>query len=264
VRVETIGDATLYLGDCRDVIPTLEPFDAAITSPPYGEIRTYGAHGPTDLLAVISCMAAKLKEGGVCMWNVSDQVIEGSESGDSFRHALHAIASGLRLHDTMIYCKEGVTFPDANRYLPCFEYMFVFARGAPKHFNGLRDRRNKLAGATTHGFGRQPDGSLVPGHKKGNRIPEMGLRRNWWVLNPDSSYDIGHPARMPPSMAVGHIVTWTDPGETVLDPFMGSGTTGVACAKLGRKFVGIEINEGYFDIACRRIETEQNQLRLAI
>ena len=141
-----IDRAVLYLGDCREILPTIENVNAVITSPPYDNMRTYGGHEPVNCLAVINLIANILEDGGVCMWNVADQVIDGSETGTSFRHALRAMECGLRLHDTMIYCKEGVTFPDANRYHPAFEYMFVFSKGAPAHFNGIKDWKNKWGG----------------------------------------------------------------------------------------------------------------------
>lgn len=259
-RVEHIGGATLYLGDARDVLPTLGKVDAVVTSPPYGAIRDYGGHPPVNCLAVINHIANALNEGGVCVWNVADQTIDGSESGESFRQALHAIACGLRLHDTMIYCKEGVTFPDANRYHPAFEYMFVFSKGAPSVFNGIEDWRNKWGGSPMHGTDRQQDGQTTRIKGMGNPVKQYGLRRNWWVIaNPHTGETGGHPAPMPYSLAYDHIRTWTKEGATVMDVFAGSGTTGVACARLGRQFIGIEIEERYFNIACRRIEQAQRQ-----
>lgn len=260
-----IGDATLYLGDARSVLGGLAQVDAVhgvVTSPPYDGMREYGGQPASKPDDIIGLLAECLAPGGIIMWNVADQVVDGSESGTSFRQALAFTARGLRLHDTMIYCKEGVTFPDNNRYHPAFEYMFVFSKGAPKHFNGIYDWRNKWAGSPMHGTDRQANGSLTvtKGALVGRDVRTFGLRRNWWpISNPYTGETAGHPAPMPYSMAADHITTWTDRGETVLDPFMGSGTTGVACAKLGRKFIGIEIESKYFDIACRRIEQAYQQ-----
>jgi len=253
-REEQIGDCRLILGDCCQFLRTFGNIDAVVTSPPYDKLREYGTPG-RDPIDVVHPLAASLRPGGVIVWNVADQTIDGSESGTSFKQALAFKEAGLRLHDTMIYCKEGVTYPDANRYHPAFEYMFVFSRGAPKHFNGIKDWRNKWAGSAMHGTDRNPDGTTKPINGMGRPVPAEGLRRNWWVVsNAYTGETAGHPAPMPYSMAADHITTWTAYGETVLDPFMGSGTTGVACVKLGRKFIGIEIEPKYFDIACRRIE----------
>lgn len=255
-REVTIGNCTLYQGDCLEILPLLGKVDAVVTSPPYDNVRDYGQGWKgVNCLGVISNIAEMLSEGGVAVWNVADQTVDGSETGTSFRQALHAMSCGLRLHDTMIYCKEGVTFPDANRYHPAFEYMFVFSKGAPRHFNGIRDWRNKWGGSKMHGTDRLADGSTKRINNHGAAVPELGLRRNWWVIaNPYTGETKGHPAPMPYRMASDHIETWTAPGETVLDPFLGSGTTGLAAAKLGRSFIGIEIDPGYFDIACRRIQ----------
>ena len=260
-RKEVIGNATLYLGDCRDILPTLPKVDAVVTSPPYDGMRHYEGGKAPDLFGALGAIADALAIGGVCVWNVADQVIDGSESGSSFRHALHAIGLGLRLHDTMIYCKEAVTFPAANRYHPAFEYMFVFSNGAPKCFNGIRDWANKWRGRTMHGTTyRRPDGRTTKINGHGNPVPAYGLRRNWWPMaNPYTGETAGHPAPMPYAMAADHSITWTNPGDLIADPFMGSGTTGVACMKLGRRFIGIEIEPKYFDIACRRIEDAQRQ-----
>lgn len=250
-------------GDCRNVLATLpdQSVNCCVTSPPYDGIRDYGSgFEGVDCLRVISLLADRLLPGGVVVWNVADQTVDGSETGTSFKHALHAKSCGLRLHDTMIYCKEGVTFPDANRYHPAFEYMFVFSNGAPANFNGIRDWRNKWGGSKMHGTDRNQDGSTskISGH--GRLVPEYGLRRNWWVIaNPYTGETSGHPAPMPYSMAFDHIATWSSDSDTVLDPFLGSGTSGVAAVRQGRKFTGIEIDPGYFDIACRRIEAALKQ-----
>lgn len=256
-----IGGQRLILGDCLEVMPLLEPFDMVCTSPPYDDLRDYGeTYAPVDCLAVISEVARLLTRGGVCMWNVADATVNGSETGSSFRQALHAIECGLRLHDTMIYCKGGVTFPDANRYLPCFEYMFVFSNGAPKVFNPIRDRPNKWAGSLMHGTDRNRDGTTkkISGH--GRPVPNFGMRRNWWeISNAYTGETSGHPAPMPYTMAHDHVTSWSNSGDAVFDPFMGSGTTLVACQKIGRRGTGIELDPDYFEIACKRVDEATRQ-----
>jgi len=146
-----------------------------------------------------------------------------------------------------------VNFPDAVRYENGFEFMFVFSNGPPATFNPIKDRPNKYAGLAMHGTDRQRDGSLKPISGLGRLVNRNGKRFNWWFLT-NNQPDNGHPAPMPYAMAADHITTWTNTGDTILDPFMGSGTTGVACAKMGRKFIGIELEPKHFDIACKRIE----------
>ena len=110
-----------------------ESIDLVITSPPYDDLRTYNDSSKWDMNVFYSVAAQLnrvLKPGGVIMWNVNDATIKGSESGSSFRQALHFMDIGLRLHDTMIYEKNGTSFParrDGNRYSQIFEYMFVLS-----------------------------------------------------------------------------------------------------------------------------------------
>lgn len=259
MRVETIGRAILYLGDCRDVLPTLGKVDAVVTSPPYDDLRAYGeGFNGVDCLEVIGLLSPLLSVGGVMMWNVADATKNGSETGSSFRQALHAMQCGLNLHDTMIYLRENVNFPEVVRYFSGFEYMFVFSNGKPKTFNPIKDRRNKWSGTVMHGTGRQPDGTTKPISGLGKIIEPYGMRFNYWRMN-NNGRDTGHPAPMPYDMAHDHIVSWTNPGDTILDPFLGGGTSGIAAAKTGRDFIGIEIDPSYFDIACKRIEDAQRQ-----
>ena len=129
---------------CRGV----EMVHGTVTSPPYGNIREYGGEFDFEWREIIAWLYHRTLDGGHVMWNVADQVSEGSETGISFRQALRFMDCGFRLHDTMIYCKEGVTYPDANRYFPASEYMFIFSKGAQAHFNGIRDRMNLNAGST--------------------------------------------------------------------------------------------------------------------
>lgn len=250
---------TLYHGDSREILPLLAPFSLVVTSPPYGGIRDYGGHGEANLFVVLALLANGLERGGVLVWNTADQTKDGSESGESFRHVLHTMSCGLRLHDTMIYCKETVTYPDANRYHPAFEFMFIFSKGAPAQFNGIADKPNKHPGGRSGSSYRERDGSLTP--KTPSTVPEKGLRLNWWIM-PTASQEGSrggsseHPARMPYGMARDHILTWTSAGATVLDPFAGSGTTLRAAKDLNRRAVGIELEERYCDVAAKRCAQE--------
>lgn len=258
-REVQIGNARLILGDCLDVLPLIDPVDAIITSPPYDGLRQYGSSfAGVDTLRLIEAVPSALRDGGVCVWNVADQTIDGSESGTSFQQALHAKNCGLNIHDTMIYEKPQAFVGSNRAYLHSFEYMFVFSKGSPKTFNPIRDRKNIRGGAiesVTKG-GMRPDGTIPAREKK--LSAEFGKRKNIWSYGVGGG-DSGHPAVMPLGMAKDHAASWTDVGDIIADPFMGSGTTGVACVQLGRSFIGIEVEEKYFEIACERIRNASAQ-----
>ena len=254
-----IGDCTLYQGDCLEILPTLDKVDAVVTSPPYDELRDYGeSFGVLDWRGIIRSLADCLVPGGVLVWNVADATVDGSETGTSFAQALWAKECGLRLHDTMIYIKDNVNFPESVRYFSGHEYMFIFSNGAPKTFNPIKDRPNKWAGTTMHGTNRQKNGAVKTISGVGKEIRPFGMRFNWWKMD-NKQPDSGHPAPMPYRMAFDHISSWSNTHDLVIDPMMGSGTTGVASANLGRKFIGIELEPKYFDIACERITKAYDQ-----
>jgi DNA modification methylase len=252
----------LLHGDCLELMKTIpdNSIDMVLTSPPYDSLRTYN-NSSTWNFEIFQDIAKELnriiKKGGVIVWVVGDATVKGSETGSSFRQALYFKEIGLRLHDTMIYKKTGV-MPSKNRYCQMFEYMFVLSKGKPVTTNLLRDRKNKWCGKSAHAYTRQRDGSI--NKRKGIIINEFGLRHNIWEIHAGCSMGAKskkeriHPATFPIRLALDHLNTWSNEGDTVLDCFMGSGTTGLASKNLGRKFIGIEIDEQYFNIAKERIE----------
>ena len=263
IREERIGDQRLILGDCLEVMPLLGQVDAVVTSPPYDGLRDYGqGFDGVDCIAVIWQIARLLNDGGVCVWNVADQMINGSETGSSFRQALAGIEAGLNLHDTMIYEKAQAFGGSKNAYLHAFEYVFILSKGTPKTFNPLKDKKNARPGfESLMKGGRRKDGTLPGRHIK--ETPEFGKRTNVW------RYGVGgganeHPAVMPYQLCADQLVSWSGTGDVALDPFMGSGTTLVACAKLGRKGIGIELDPDYFEIACKRVRDAYAQPDLFI
>lgn len=255
-RKEQIGECTLYLGDALEVLPTLEKVDCVVTSPPYDSMRDYGvSFNGFDWPLSVEMVAESINQGGVIVWNVACQHVNGSETGSSLAQALAFMEHGLNLHDTMIYLKPSFSFPESNRYPQTWEYMFVFSNGKPLVFNPIKDRKNIWAGTEVHGTQRQQDGSTIKATGCGKILSNYGIRHNAWLINNRERDNAGeHPATFPYALAHDHIVSWTRKGDTVLDPFLGSGTTLVACAKLGRRGIGIEIEPRYFDIACKRVE----------
>ena len=236
--------------------------DLTVTSPPYDNLRKYNGNndqwGESVWKSIIEELYTVTKEGGVVVWVVGDATIKGSETGTSFKQALWAMECGFRLHDTMIWNKAEFSAVGSLsvRYAPVFEYMFVFSKGAPSSFKPIIDRKNKHARATVNGTIRQSDGGTKPISGSGKKkIRDFGQRHNVWEMTGvKSRKDTRHPAAFPESLAADHIISWSNEGDTVLDCFMGSGTTGVACRNLNRDFIGIEIDETYFNIAKERIK----------
>ncbi len=201
-RIEQIGDATLYLGDCRDILPTLGPVDAVVTDPPYGLGKKM--QGGT--------WGAKDHNSGFLKWDL--------ETPDDVIAAI--VAMDCR---TIIWGGNYFSLPATRCWLIW---------------------------------------------NKTNAVPTMAdFEQAWTNLDrpakrldlPVGRVEFGHPTQKPlplMSWCLGFVAS----AKTVLDPFMGSGTTGVACANLGRSFIGIEREPSYFDIACRRIDEAYKQPRL--
>ena len=251
---------SLHHGDCLGQMKQIPDgsVDLTVTSPPYDNLRSYNGNndmwGEHVWKAVIAELFRVTKKGGVVVWVVSDATIKGSETGTSFRQALWAMKSGFNLHDTMIYTKDAISFPDKNRYQNCFEFMFVLSNGKPSVKNIIHDRKNVSFGRKVTGTDRGKDGVTRKASCYGNEIKEFGSRWNIWNIATDKGNNkTGHPAMFPEKLAEDHILSWSNEGDTVLDPFMGSGTTGVACRNLDRNFIGIELDEEYFNIAKERI-----------
>ena len=257
----------IHCGDNCDLLGQLprECIDLVVTSPPYDDLRTYGGHS-WDFFGVAWQLKRVLKPGGVIVWVVADATKDGSETGTSMEQALHFKRLGLNLHDTMIYKKAGGS-PNTHhpRYTHCFEYMFVFTAGTPKTFNAARMKRNSTAGAVVPPKRKmQRNGEIKAFDVETTITPEYSIDVNVWeYLVGKASGDEGmgeHSAYFPERLAADHIATWSNPGDLVLDPFSGSGTTAKAAKELGRRFLGLEINPEYCAIAERRIAQETLEL----
>ena len=249
--------------DCIKAMQQLKEgsVDLTVTSPPYDNLRTYndslewGEHVWKPCLEQLYRIT---KKGGVVVWVVGDATINGSETGTSFKQVLYAKDCGFNLHDTMIYEKNQLAFPDVNRYYQSFEYMFVLSKGSPKAFNPIKDRVNKTSGRKVDASpNRNPDGSKQTNKSGAGSVRKcLGVRWNRWLIyNQSRGKTGGHPAVFPYKLAHDHIISWSNEGDTVLDPFMGSGTTGIACKDLARSFIGIEKVEKYFQFASDRIHS---------
>jgi site-specific DNA-methyltransferase (adenine-specific) len=259
----------LRLGNCVNVTMTIpsESVDLTVTSPPYDNLRSYKGNIDAWDFEKFKSLARELyrvtTNGGVLVWVVGDATVRGSETGTSFKQALYLMECGFNLHDTMIYQKNSYPFPPSNRYYQQFEYMFVFSKGKPKTVHLLRQptvwRKSTDEVSTT----RNADGTVSEmKYEKGK--PDRVLDNVWrintgYMRTTKDKYAYKHPAMFPEEMCERHILSWSDPGDMVFDPFVGSGTTGKMAVLNGRHFLGVEIEPEYYEIASQRIRAAQEE-----
>jgi DNA modification methylase len=250
--LSSLLDSVICGDNCETLAATpAESVDLVVTSPPYDDIRTYGGHS-WDFERLAGELTRVLKPGGVIVWVVADATINGSETLTSMRQAIHfKDVCGLNVHDTMIYKQAGTGAKGSNlAYWQAWEFMFVLAKGKPKSVNRIKDRKNAWAGDVVGAGRKKANGETKD--KKQRITADVGIRENVWRYTFDMQ-SAGHPAPFPQALASDHIQSWSNPGDVVLDPFAGSGTTLKAAKELGRRFIGIEINPEYVAICKRRI-----------
>jgi len=241
--------------NCLDTMVRMEDnfLDLTVTSPPYDNLRTYNGF-EFDWKAVLKELYRTTKKGGVVVWVVGDATVKGSETGTSFKQALHAMDCGFNLHDTMIWNKGKFSAVGAlkTRYASVFEYMLVFTKGKINTFNPIKDRVNKTAGQKVGGNIRQKDGSMKPKATIGKITAKFGQRFNVWENAPKQGKN-DHPAPFPEQLVNDHIISWSNEGDVVYDPFMGSGTTAKMAILNNRQYIGSEISEEYCEIIKERL-----------
>ena len=249
----------LMLGDCLERMKEIPDgsVDLTVTSPPYDNLRTYNGNnalwGEHVWKAAIKDLYRVTKDGGVVVWVVGDATIKGSETGTSFKQALWAMECGFRLHDTMIY-QTNKPPQTHRRYEQQWEYMFVFSKCSPKTFNPILEP-SENAGQKRTSTMRQ-DGDNLSNRSARGVVKAMKQKGNIWYLPRGArkcKLEVLHPATFPEQLAHDHIISWSNEGDVVFDPFTGSGTTGKMAKLTGRKFIGIEMDETYFNIAKERI-----------
>ena len=250
----------IYNEDCLETMKRMPNnfIDLTLTSPPYDNLRDYKGYF-FDFENIAKELFRITKEGGLLVWVVGDSVINGSESGTSFKQALFFKEIGFNLHDTMIYRKTNYIPLTHNRYEQAFEYMFVFSKGKPNVFNPIMVEC-KSAGQKTdkRTFYQDTNGYTSAGHNN-SEVKKTKQKENVWDLSTNAG-TIGHPAQFPEKLVEDHILSWSNEEDIVYDPFMGSGTTGKMAQMLKRKWIGSEISKEYVDIAEARIKSISNTL----
>jgi DNA modification methylase len=242
--------------------------DMVLTSPPYDNLRNYNNSLKWDFEGIAFELFRVLNVGGVVVWVVNDATINGSESGTSFRQALHFIDLGLRLHDTMIWKKRNPMPLTQNRLDPCFEYIFCFSKGKPKTFNPLLEPTVNFGMIKKRGLEKKAaiDNKSASRMREENSIVKKDkYRKN--ILEYSVGIEKGrsenlHPAVFPLELAKDQIELWTKKDDIVLDCFSGSGTTQIACIDTERNYIGFEKEEMYYNIIQDRIQKHTQQLKL--
>lgn len=242
MRVETIGNATLYLGDCREVMAQLEAasVDLLWTDPPYG-------HGNLD-----GDFTARINE-----YVGRENIPIANDDADGMRAVVDAMlmrAVSLLKQDSSCCCCCG----GGGGPRPTFAWVADrMDRGGLQFFHSvIWDKKNPGLGWR---FRRQHEMVMVAHLAKGKlawRDPALAVPNIFSMAKPKG---MEHPNEKPVELCEHFISLHTEPGGLVLDPFMGSGTTGVAALNLGRRFIGIELEERFFDIACERISRAEAQ-----
>jgi site-specific DNA-methyltransferase (adenine-specific) len=249
----------IYNEDCLEGMKRIPDgfVDLTVTSPPYDNLRTYNGNIEQWSFEKFQGTAKELyrvtKQGGVVVWVVGDATINGSETGTSFRQALFFMECGFNLHDTMIWKKTNPIPLTHNRYEQHFEYMFVFSKGSPKTFNPIKIPCATKGQIRNRKNSNKEEGSAVRNRNEVTVTKSEKIKGNVWEM-PVSNTKYNHPAIFPEQLAQDHILSWSNAGDTVLDPFIGSGTTAIACINTGRNFIGFELDKHYCDIANERIQ----------
>ena len=246
-----------------DNVATLRQFpddcvDLTVTSPPYDNLRTYGGL-EWDFDALSAELFRVTKTGGVVVWIVNDQIVDGNQSGTSFEQALAFKRLGFKLWQTMIWDKPSFQPGDGRvRYHDAFEFMFVFSKGRPRTTNIIRDVPATAPGRVSRSNSdRRRDEKAPTKTDKPWVRPELSFRTNVWrnptVANSGDEFALNHPAAFPEGLVRDHVLTWSTDGDVILDPFAGSGTTCRVAKDNARRFVGIERNPEFVELARRRL-----------
>ena len=242
----------IYNEDCLETMKGMDDnsIDLTITSPPYDSLRVYNGYS-FNFESTSKELYRITKEGGVLVWIVGDATEKGSETGTSFRQALGLKDAGFNLHDTMIWRKTNpMPKVKTKRYFDVFEYMFVLSKGQPKTFNPLM-QPTKLGGQIYDSTVKK----ITKGKERTKKTFVLNMERykdNIWDCA-ISQNKTEHPAVFPESLVSDHIISWSNEGDIVYDPFMGSGTTAIAAKKLNRNYIGSEISQDYCAIAESRL-----------
>tara|TARA_R110000851_G_scaffold319152_1_gene483393 strand:+ start:120 stop:896 length:777 start_codon:yes stop_codon:yes gene_type:complete len=249
----------LYNENCLDTMARMKDnfIDLTVTSPPYDGLRTYNGYSfPFEDIA--KELYRVTKDGGIMVWIVADKVNKGSESGTSFKQALFFKECGFKLHDTMIWHKpNAMPQVDKTRFTQSFEYMFVFSKGKPNTANPLKTPTKNGGKFLSRGDGNSENINKAGG----NKVAKERISFNVYNLSVGGK-NYGHPAIFPEQLANDHVISWSNEGDLIYDPFMGSGTTAKMAIINKRKWIGSEMSLKYCEIVHERLKQFENDIFL--
>lgn len=249
----------IWVADCATLMKDFDSdtIDLIVTSPPYDNLRNYKGFA-FQFEVIAEQLFRVLKPGGTLVWVVADATVDGSETGTSFRQAIHFKEIGFNLHDTMIFRKRN-PIPQIyrKRYNNEFEYMFVLTKGAIATHNPIMvdclHAGLELRSTTYKNYSKNDQARS----KIAKPVKDKKVKGNIWEYvvgkNKEDQEAKGHPAPFPCELARDHILSWSNQGDLVLDPMCGSGTTCKVANQLGRKYIGIDASAEYVSLACNRL-----------
>lgn len=255
---------SIICGDCQEKLKGIpnESIDFILFSPPYDNARLYNRKWQWDFKDLGLELFRVAKPGAIAAVVIADTTSNFAKSMTSFRMAVHWVdVVGWRMFETLIYkrhARPGVWWN--TRFRVDHEYIFLFLKGErPKSFHKEHLMvPTKMHGKVTQGTERKTSGVLTPIKKRAVR--PFKCKGTVWEYSPSSAegnrLKTKHPATFPDKMAKDLILCFSEPGDIVLDPMCGSGTTCVQAKITGRHFIGVDINEEYCNIAIQRLLTE--------
>lgn len=251
MRKEVIGSSELYLGDCRDILPSLREGSAnwCVTSPPYNLNKAYHS-SPNSSTASNAAMSEKYED-----WYDDDL-----NEPDYQAQQIEVVGELLRVCTDSVFYNHRIRYAwhSRNKEAPACKvhHPIHWLSGFPIWCEIIWDR---CGGSTPTGRYQQAH-ELVYQIGKPRRVQKSLGMLDVWRISPDSGS--GHVCAFPVKLVENCLAPHAVAGETVIDPYMGSGTVGMVANSLGLNFIGIEAEQRYFDLACRRIEDAQRQGRL--
>lgn len=254
----------IYNEDCLKTMAKMPDnfIDLVVTSPPYDDLRTYNGYS-FDFEKIAKELLRVLKEGAILVWVIGDQSRDWNLTLTPERQAIRFQEIGFKAAGRFIYKKDS-NMPRQGWYGNQFELKYILLKGKrPKTVNLLTEKSNH-AGKIYGGGRRSKDGSYKPRPRK--PVNKVIARSNIWEYNTGfnkttkDKIAFNHPAIFPEALAQDHILSWSNEGELVYDPFMGSGTTAKMAILNNRKWLGSEISKEYCEIANKRLDLYRNKL----